>query len=427
MKIFSAQFIFNGLIKASRALIFLNILIKQILYEMRGHKLRTFLALFGIVWGTLTVVLLLALSHGFQQTSRRNILQIADGAFFVIASNTEKSYRGFPKGQPINLKASTIMGLAKAIPNIQYVSPILTTKTQINFKNKNVSLGVFGVSSHFNIIRKFNLIPQSRFIKPVDIRHKKRICILGNKIAKRLFDDDLTLPKTVKINNAPFTVVGIIESSKKSIRNYYENNALIPYSSFLALWGNQNAPYFVAKPAQLTSIPEIENDMRSYFATKLHFSLNDKTALRIFNTTKIYRFFKWFFIGIQLFLGTCGALTLGIGSLGIANIMFLTVTERTREIGIRMAIGATTWNILFQILIEALVITLFGGLIGFVIAASAVHLLHYITLPEWLGKPELSDTTIITSGAILAAFGLLAGYFPARRATKMDPVEALGG
>jgi putative ABC transport system permease protein len=391
------------------------------------HKLRTSLAVFGIAWGTLTVILLLALSQGFHDASKRNIMQIADGAFFAIASTTDSNYRGFLKGRPIRMKAATIMALQKTIPSLRQVSPILIKENNIGFKKNQTALRVFGVSSSFNRIRKFYLIPQSRFITSIDIQNKKQICILGNKIAKRLFGENLSVPQTVRINDVPFMVVGIIESSQKSIHNYYENNALIPYSTFIKLWGDQTSPFFVAKPTETANISHVERDIRRYFSQKFQFSPKDKTALRIFNTTKIYRFFKWFFIGIQLFLGTCGTLTLGIGSLGVANIMFLTITERTREFGIRMAIGATTWHILFQVLLEALLITSLGGLFGYLIASSTVHALQFITLPEWLGKPIISLFSLFITITILTGFGMLAGFFPARRATKLDPVDALRG
>jgi len=398
---------------------------QQILRDMRVRKFRSALALFGIVWGTLTVILLLALGKGFQQASEKNMAQITDGTFFVRLNPTSKAYHGFPKGLKLNIKSSTVMGLQREVPNITAVSPILSTSSIINFTKKQTTTSVRGVSSSFSALRKIDLIDQSRFFNPLDIERKSRVTIIGNSLKQRLFGDEDALGKNVLIKHVPFTVIGVVQESGKNVYNWYDDRAIIPYTTFISLWGDKTIYRFVALPNPDIDPLVVEQQMRKYFANKYHFDPTDVTAVDVFDTTKIFQFFKWFFFGIQLFLGFCGALTLGVGSLGVANIMFLIVNERTREIGLRMSVGARDWHIMLQILSEALIIVGLGGLIGFGISYSITFILTHIHLPDWLGRPMISDATVIITISILALLGVLAGYFPARRAARMDPIEAL--
>jgi putative ABC transport system permease protein len=392
---------------------------------MRVRKLRSSLALFGIIWGTLTVVLLLALGKGFQQASERNIAQITDGTFFVRINPTSKAYRGFPIGLKLNIKADTVMGLQQEVPNITAVSPILSASSSISFTKKQTTTSVRGVSSSFFALRKVNLIDESRFFNPLDMQRKARVTIIGNSLKQRLFGDENALGKSVAINHVPFTVIGVVQESGKNVYNWYDDRAIIPYATFISLWGDKNIYRFVALPNPDIDPQIVEQQMRKYFAHKYHFDPTDITAVDVFDTTKIFQFFKWFFFGIQLFLGFCGALTLGVGSLGVANIMFLIVNERTHEIGLRMSVGARDWHIMLQILSEALIIVGLGGLVGFGIAYLITFVLAHVHLPDWLGIPHISSVTVIITISILALLGVLAGYFPARRASLMDPIEAL--
>lgn len=399
---------------------------RQILRDMWAYKLRSILALFGIIWGTLTVILLLALGVGFRQVSEKNMAQITDGTFFVRLNPTSKAYRGFPIGQQLNIKSGAVMDMQQAVPNIIAVSPMLSKDSIINYTKNQTTTSVRGVSSGFSKLRKIDLIDNSRFFNPLDAERKSRVTILGYSLKKRLFGDEDALGKRVSINHVPFTVIGIVQESGKSVYNWYDDRAIIPYTAFISLWGDKNIYRFVALPNPDIDPQIVEQEMRAYLAHKYHFDPTDTTAVDVFNTTKIFQFFKWFFFGIQLFLGFCGALTLGVGGLGVANIMFLIVNERTREIGLRMSVGARDWHIMLQILLEALIIVGLGGLIGFGIACLAAFILaHVNVLVSKLGVPTISDTIVMITIGILAVLGVLAGYFPARRAAHMDPIEAL--
>lgn len=401
-------------------------LCKQILHDMWARKVRSMLALFGIIWGTISVILLLALGTGFHDASLRSVMKVADGTFFVILNKTSKSHDGFPKGQPINVKSSVIMNLPKNVPGITMVTPMLSTSANVSFKKNMTKTTIYGASTHLSKLVKLDLIKNSRFINRIDIKNKNRVAILGYKIKNRLFGNKPALGKTFTIKNVEFRVIGILEKPSLHHRDSHNNDTIIPYATYISLFGDVNSYFFVALPNPHANPSTVQESLREYLANHYHFDKKDKTALRIFDTTKIFQFFKWFFFGIQLFLGFCGALTLAVGSLGVANIMFLIVSERTREIGLRMAIGAKDWQILLQIMLEAVIIIGLGGLIGFLVSLLTIKILAIITLPSWLGTPQMSMISVFVTIGILSLLGIFSGLFPARRAARMDPVEAIG-
>lgn len=399
----------------------------QILRDMWTHKMRSALALFGIVWGTIAVVLLLALGTGFSATNQKHMLGVVDGSIIGIPFKTSISYQGFPKGQPVNLKAQAIMDLKQNIPEIQTATPILLQKLRhLGIKGKHLSRYIYGVAASFAYLQKVNIANGGRFINKLDVSGKTFTVILGDQLKQQIFGTKPAIGKQLTLNHVKFTVVGVIKPPGKNMYNFFRNTAMIPYTTYINLFGNQTIQYFVAMPYPTADNKVIDQAIRTFLGHKYHFNPNDKIALNILDATMFYKFVRWFFLGLNIFLGICGALTLGVGSLGIANIMFLIVTERTREIGIRMALGAKTYHILGQIILESLVITGLGGFIGFLISYVVVTILQHAHLPEWLGKPTLSATVVIVTIIVLSLFGLFAGFFPARKAARMDPVEALG-
>lgn len=392
---------------------------------MYVHKLRSVLALFCVMWGTLTVILLLALGDGFQTASEKNILDIADGAFFVAPMKTSKAYQGLPKGRNISVKAKDIVTIPEYVPYVKATTPMLSSETNIAFKNKQVQKKVYGVSEDFIKIRKTNLEKEGRFFNKDDTVNGMHYAVLGNKLKRNLYGDDSALGKNILIKGVPFKIIGVLQKGEKTADPHYDDTVIIPYSSYTSMWGNTDVPFFLLLANANLDQQLIENSLRSYFAYKYHFDVTDSKTLRMMSSTKMLKFFTWFFIGVKIFLGICGTLTLGVGCLGIQNIMFLTVIERTKEIGIRKAIGAYDRDILLQILLESFIIVILGGLLGFFLADFITTILQYFPLPTWLGVPEISINIATSVIIILSVLGMLTGYFPAKRAAKLDPVEAM--
>lgn len=400
-------------------------LIPQIWHELWLRKLRSFLAIFCVAWGTLTVVMLTSLSDGFYAESKKSVMVIADGSFMFIPSQTSKAYHGFPRGQKFNIKAATIINLPKVIPHLTAASPILTSKTNISYRGKQLNKIVYGVSTDFIKMRRLTLVPGGRYFTRKEMANAKRVAILGDKLKNTLFGENNALGKQVLINNIPFVVIAVVDAPFKNIYNPNRSNAIIPYSTYTSLWGDKNVAMFLVLADPKFDSDEVKENVRNYLAYKYHFDKTDSGALKIFGSTDMLNFLNWFFLGIKMFLLACGALTLAVGTLGVTNIMFLIVAERTREIGLRKALGARDWHILLQILVEAKIIIGIGGFVGFMLAYLMTLILRNVKLPEWLGTPYISWSTTLITILILAIFGVLSGFFPARRAAVLDPVEAL--
>ena len=402
----------------------MSILIRQILYEMWLHKLRSGLAIFCIAFGTIAVVMLLALGTGFHEASRRNMQGNVSGSFAVWLGRSEKSYEGYPKGRFNHMTIADILELPKIFPNIEAVSPQTFNSAVLSYAGKAYTKHIIGVAPDHERLFKIKLTPGSRFINKIDVERQARVVVISNKIKEILFgQNNDAIGLKFLINNIPFTVIGVLPKENK--HRFFDDKVFISNQSYAALYGDKPVDFFLILPKPDVDSVQFEQLMRSYFAHKYHFDKNDKGALQLWGSSKMFQFIRWFFVGLQLFLGACGAMILAVGSIGVANIMFLIVTERTYEIGLRKAVGATDRQILLQLLFEALTIIGIGGCLGLGIALGAITILQQITLPDWIGVPVISWTTVGITIFALGLIGLIAGYFPARRAAKMDPIEAL--
>lgn len=385
------------------------------------HKLRSGLAIFCIAFGTIAVVMLLALGSGFHTASMNKINGVVDGFFAVWTNRSEKSYEGYPKGRVNQITLADVLELPKIFPNIEAISPQIASRSAVlSYAGKAYTKEVLGVAPDFARLTKIKLITGGRFINKVDLDSQARVAVINSKIKKILFGREDALGSRFLINGVPFTVIGVLSEGES-----WREDVFISYKSYEALYDAKYVNVFFVLPKPDTDPVRFEQLMRSHFAHKYHFDKNDKGALRLWGSYKIFQFIRWFFVGLQLFLGACGVMILAVGSIGVANIMFLIVTERTYEIGLRKAVGATDRQILLQLLFEALIIIGIGGCVGISIALGAITVLQQVTLPDWIGVPVMSWTTVGVTVFVLGLIGLIAGYFPARRAAKMDPIEAL--
>ncbi len=401
--------------------------IRQMWRDLRGQKLRTFLTVFGIIWGTVAVTLLLAFGRGLQRQMTINAAGIGDQICIAWPGLTSIPFEGLGKGRKIRLSEEDVETIRKEAPGLTAISSEYSQTLKINYNTKTLAVDVSGVSPEFGDMR--NLIPQEggRFINPTDVAQERRVVFIGNKLADDIFGKTSPVGKAVLLGGSPFLIVGVLQKKvqQSSYSGRDNGKAFIPGSTFRALTGEKWVENVIYQPAVAGQSKHVTAGVREILGHRQRFDPDDKEALSVWDTTEQFAFFEVFFLSFRLFLGIIGSFTLIVGGIGVSNIMNVVVEERTREVGIKMALGARTKWILRQFLMETLLITAGGGAIGFAISLAICAVFPKFGVQEAVGNPEVSLGVAAITAAILGLTGLVAGYFPAKEASRLDPVVAM--
>jgi putative ABC transport system permease protein len=401
--------------------------VRTLLRDLRSQKLRTFLTTFGIVWGTTAVSLLLAFGKGFHEQVHRNSAGLGENILIAWPSRTSIPFEGLGKGRAIDLTEEDMVLVARRADHLLGISGEYSRSVRLNYGNRTLAVDMSGVSPIFGDMR--NLIPQAggRFVNDLDIERQRRVVFLGNDLAKDVFGETDPVGKTLLLMGSPFLVVGVLKEKGQdsSYQGRDKDMLFVPGSTFRALTGEKYVNNFIFKASEASRTEALKDQVLAILAKKHRFDPKDKEALGIWDTTEMFKFLDTFMLAFRMFLGIVGSLTLVVGGIGVSNIMNVVVEERTREIGIKMALGARPGSILGQFLLETLLITAAGGLAGLGITAALCAAFPSLNLGEFVGNPVLSPAVAATTAGLLGAIGLLAGYFPARDAARLDPVVAM--
>jgi putative ABC transport system permease protein len=400
---------------------------RQLHRDLRTQKMRTFLTVFGLVWGTVAVTLLLAFGTGLKKQLVKNTAGLGDRICIAWPGLTSIPFEGLGKGRRIRLTEEDIEFVRARAEGIRGISSEYSKTVKLHYGLKTWPVDVSGVSPEFGQMR--NLIPDSggRFINPVDMAEQKRIVFLGDKLAKNIFGSEPAVGKTVMMWGSPFLVVGVLvpKTQDSSYSGRDNDKATIPGSTFRALTGEKYVDNVIYQPDPAIGSKRVNENVLAALGKQKKFDPKDKEALMVWDTTEQFRFFDNFMLAFNLFLGIVGSLTLVVGGIGVSNIMNVVVEERTKEIGIKMALGARQGFILKQFLLETLLITAIGGTIGFAISAGICGIFPKAGFTEYVGIPEVSIPVAAITTSVLGTIGLLAGWFPARAASRLDPVVAM--
>jgi putative ABC transport system permease protein len=395
---------------------------------MRSQKLRTFLTVFGIIWGTASVVLLLAFGKGLHTQNQKSMHGMGEGIVILWGGRTSKPYMGFGKGRWIGLREEDAILLKKEIRELGGISPEYSKwNTTMRYKKNTVTQNMVGIYPIFGELR--NIYPElgGRFIDDVDLKEKKRAVFIGNKLKEDLFGEEEAVGKYIFMDNVPFLVVGVMQ--KKSQDSNYsgrdENKALVSATTFAAMYGDKYVDDIIFKPKDPRQSELVKKKVYQVLGAKHKFDPEDKEALMMWDTSEFQKFLTYFFLAFRAFLAIIGTFTLIVGGIGVSNIMNIVVEERTKEIGIKMSLGAKKRHVLAQFIFETLMITFVGGLIGFMFAFMVVKIFPFFKLEEYMGIPEISFSTALIAVGVLGLVGLISGFFPARRAANLNPVQAL--
>jgi putative ABC transport system permease protein len=400
---------------------------RQLLRDVRAEKLRTFLTVFGIVWGTVAISLMLAFGTGLHQHLIQQTAGLGDRIVIAWPGATSIPFQGLGKGRRLRVTDEDIAFIQSEVRDLKGICGEYENSLRVDYNTKNLSVDTNGVNDVYGKMRNQIPAPGGRFINAIDVDQRRRVAFLGNKLADDLFGNAKDIVgRTILVNHSPFTVIGVLQ--KKSQDSNYsgpdDQKMFIPVTTYRALTGEKYVDDIVFQAASSSASKKAIDDVRAALAKKMRFDPKDKEALGAWDTTEQFKFFDTFMLAFNGFLGIVGVLTLVVGGIGMSNIMNVVVEERTREIGIKMALGAKQRWILMQFLLETMLVTAVGGVLGFGISILICRVFPE-SATEFVGHPVVSPMVALLTAVSLGLVGLVAGYFPARDASRLDPVVAM--
>ena len=411
--------------------------VREALYGLARNRLRAGLSMLGISWGIVSVVMLMAYGNGFQSAIGAGMKgAFSNGVVVAWPGQTSLQAGGERAGRRVRLTLSDVDAV-RATPMVLYASPEFVNRLPIANGDRLVTQPVRGVNVEYGLMRNERPAPQwGRWINDEDVAQHRRVAFIGGEVQRKLFGGQYSVGRTVRIAGISFEVVGVLDD-KVQMSAYFAPDrycVFIPYTTFNQLG---EAKYLSTMVFQTVDPMQQEKALRNVRETlgRTHrFNPSDERAVNLMDSLEITRSIGGITSGLKLVLTFIGVLTLAIGGVGIMNIMFVSVTERTREIGIRKALGARRREILLQFLLEGLVITFLGGLAGVAVSWALVWMVSprpfLAELLDDLSRVTdihlmLSVELLATSAVILMLVGIVAGFLPALRASRLDPIESL--
>jgi putative ABC transport system permease protein len=397
-----------------------------------AHNLkRIALTVLAIAWGTLSIVLLLSFGEGMKRSFHRNTRGMGEDIGVLWAGATTKPYMGLPSGRTLQFIDEDAEIIGARIPEIASVSREYAKRYPVSHGTKSVNARIRGVDPSFGPMRNLIPLPGGRFPNERDLAEKRRVAFLGDELATDLFGKDDPVGKTVQINQSTFMVVGVMQP--KVMMGMYsgpdKKQATIPATTFKAMFTDGKIQNLVYKPKGQAVADMAKAQIYRVMARKYRFDPDDTRALSVWDTRENQKITGNIALGIQIFLGIIGALTLFVGGMGVANIMYAVVKERTREIGVKMALGAKVRQVMAPFVMEALMMTVLGGILGTLVSLGVMAIIASLPLKgeafEFLGRPTFSPAIAVATSVVLGTIGMLAGYFPARRAASVNPAVSL--
>lgn len=398
---------------------------------MRHNRRRTALTMLGMAWGIATVVILLAYGDGFGQAFENIFANFGTKLVIVVPGKTSTQAGGKKSGVDIRFTEDDVDALTTNLPQITHITPSVDKQTNVQYDTRDFTFDVTGNNPDVLSIRALK-IDQGRFYNMEDQVQRARVAVIGSEAKEKLFSGRNALGEHIRLDGLSFEVIGVLTAKMQEGNDDINRVVYIPFTTMSDLksthyldtiWFNYETPDFY----------KIEPAVRSILATQHKFSETDHEAVLVFNLMTQLHQFEIISLGLKILMGFIGTLTLGIGGVGLMNIMLVSVTQRTREIGVQKALGAERRYILLQFLAEALTITFLGGLLGILLAYAVSLSVGRLTLYSAFAKNGeqgdirliIAPATLIASTLILGAVGLISGMIPAFRAARLDPIESL--
>jgi len=409
-------------------------LLRFFLSEYRKRRKKAALITFALFWGTLSVIIFLSFGQGMTTQSRTTFSGLGEDLIMISGGQTSRTCQGLPKGRRVQIYPTDIDYLKARIPEIDLIAPESYNNWAVSARRKEVNRTVHGTTAEFASMRTQIPKPGGRFLNPDDVRDGRKVAFIGWSVARDLFGAEDPIGQVIVVNRVPFTVVGVLE--KKLQDSMYNgpdaDQVYLPFTSFGQIDSQPFLDRIHIRPRDPRYSLLIEERVRTLLGRKYRFDRDDRYALGIWNTIENAKEAMAIFKGIEVFMGIMGILTLLIGAVGVTNLMYAVVKERTQEIGIKMALGAKRRVIILQIVMETLFIFIKGAFWGFVTAFNIIHLVRRIPinyddfdLGGYLLRPIFSWQTLFTFLGVVGVLVFLSGVFPALRASRLNPIESL--
>ena len=406
---------------------------QEILQAIQANRIRTFATAFGVFWGILMLILLLGAGQGLQNGVQRTMLLDAINSIWIIPARTSMPYQGLPAGREHPFIEEDLESVSENVFGIDLMSPEnrLMGEFDVKYHNRATSFQVFGADSEYFGIKVTQKVVNGRSINPIDDRDKRKVALIGSKVAEVIFPEGVDpVGEYLQIKDVSFRVVGVFEFESTSFTDQ-ASRIYIPFSTFQGIFNpDRKVTLFAVTTAAGRSGKALEDDILRFVKQRQSVHPDDERAYFVHNQEDQHRQVANLFLAIKLFIWMVGLGTLTAGIVGVSNIMIIVVKERTREIGIRKAVGAKPGSIVAMILQESVLITLVSGYVGLFLGVLLLEGVNQLLAVagadlQFFNRPEIDLKVALTALFVLVFAGALAGFVPALKAARVKPVDAL--
>jgi putative ABC transport system permease protein len=407
-------------------------LLKDTLATLWAHKRRTLLTMFGIAWGIISITVMVAAGEGLGKGIQKNQETFGKDVMIVFSGRTSMQAGGSRAGRPVHWMEDDYLQVAKESPACKYVMPELGNQIQVHSTFNSGTISTVGSLPPFSEIRSVD-VAEGRFYNDQDNLEARNVAFLGTETKKQLFAEREAIGATISLNGIPYKVIGVMKSKDQnsSYDGFDTRKIFLPFSAMRRDFPNKppavehSVDRILVAPWSLELHPDCVRQVRRALGRLHNFDPRDKEAASIWDTVKNAQANRMIIVGMEVFMGAVGIATLFLGGLGVMNVMLVSVRERTREIGVRMALGATRESILRQFFMETIFVVSLSGGTGLLLAYGFCGLVNLLQMPPFFAGLLASWKLGALSVLLLCVIAVLSALYPANRAASVDPIEAL--